>query len=151
MSTRSPVPSPASFPRRLGALFYDSFLLLGLLFLATALILPFNGGQAFDSGHPLYRVYLLTVAFVFFGWFWTRGGQTLGMKAWGIKLCAADGLAVTWRQALVRFSVASATLGLGLLWALVDRRNCGWHDRMSDTRLCLTQTGDTKSGGRQHQ
>jgi len=39
------------FFRRLAAIFYDLFLLLAVLFLATAIELPFNAGEAFQPEH----------------------------------------------------------------------------------------------------
>ena len=131
------LPTPSGLFRRLAALFYDSFLLLAILFIATAIILPFNDGEALVSGQILYPLYLLLVTFLFFGWFWTHGGQTLGMRAWKIKLCAqqAQG-AVSWRQATIRFLTALVSLiplGAGFFWIMIDRDKLSWHDRFSKT------------------
>jgi uncharacterized RDD family membrane protein YckC len=109
-----------------------------VLFVATALILPLNGGQAFGSGHWAYPVYLGLVTFGFVGWFWTHGGQTLGMKAWRLRLLAADGMGVGWGRAALRFTgalLSFACLGLGYWWMLVDPDGLAWHDRLSDTRI----------------
>ena len=64
--------------KRLLTIFYDSLLLIAVLFLAMALLLLISGGYQFQAGNPLMTAYLLVVSFVFFGWFWTHGGQTLG-------------------------------------------------------------------------
>jgi len=128
---------PPGLPRRLGALFYDCLLLLGLLFFATLALLPLRGG-AFGPHSLVYQAYLLGVAFLFFGGFWTRGGQTLGMRAWKIRLCSADGGAVSWRQAGLRFVAALFSFGLfglGFFAALADPDKCCWHDRIAGTRL----------------
>lgn len=121
------------------AVWYDALLLLAVLFFATALVLPFNSGQAFSSGQYFYPVYLLTISFVFYGWFWTHGGQTLGLRAWKIKVCNKNGGAVDWRQATLRFAAAIvswACFGLGFLWCLFDKNHLCWHDYLSNTRLC---------------
>ena len=82
--------------RRLGAMVYDGLLLVALWFVATAIWLPFTGGEAIP--YPgLLRVWLLAVSFVFFGWFWTHGGQTLGLRAWRLRVERADGAPLTWR------------------------------------------------------
>jgi len=131
-------PPPPGLARRLGALFYDAVLLLGILSVATAALLPFHSGAAFQPGSPAYKAYLLGVVFLFFGWFWTHGGQTLGMRAWKIRLCREDGGAVGWRQASLRFLAASISLalfGLGFLWALRDPGKRCWHDRIAHTRM----------------
>ncbi len=130
--------SPPGLLRRLGALFYDLILLVGILFAATALLLPLRAGEAFRPGQAAYSTYLLAVSFLFFGWFWTHGGQTLGMRAWKIRLCAEGGGPVNWRQAGLRFLAAWLSLlpfGLGFLWALLDKEKRCWHDRIARTRM----------------
>lgn len=124
----------AGLVRRLLAIIYDVFLLIALLFIATAVAMIFNRGQAIESGqaiYPFYIAYLLAVSFGFFGWFWTHGGQTLGMKTWKIRLQQQSGRPVTWWLALVRFVVATVSwsiAGLGFFWALYDSQKRGWHD-----------------------
>ncbi len=85
---------------------YDSFLLIAVLFLAMAVMLLLSRGHQFEAGNPVLTLYLLLVSFVFFGWFWTHGGQTLGMRAWKLRLQQPDGKAVTWRQVTIRFITA---------------------------------------------
>jgi uncharacterized RDD family membrane protein YckC len=128
---------PVGLARRLAALVYDTLLLIGLWFFATLAALPFSGGEPLGP-HPLYRAWLLLVAYGFFAGFWTHGGQTLGMRAWRIRVTDVNGGAVTWPRATLRFLaalVSGLALGLGFLWALVDREGRTWHDRWSDTRL----------------
>lgn len=135
-----PVCKPAGLLRRLGAILYDSLLLFALLFVATALVLPLTGGQAIAPHNPLYTSYLFLVSFFFFAWFWTHGGQTLGMRAWRIRVQQRNGSPITWTQALLRFMTAIASwllLGAGFLWALVDREKMAWHDRYSQTVLVV--------------
>lgn len=133
-----PALRPASLWRRLAALLYDSLLLLGVLFLATALLLPLTGGAAIPAYQPLFQVYLLCVSFGFFTYFWRRGGQTLGMQAWHIRLVNQAGGAISLRQALLRFSIAwlsAAALGLGFVWALFEPQRRTWHDLAAGTRV----------------
>ena len=150
--------SPAGLLRRLGAIVYDGLLLLGTLLIATALVLPFTGGAAAPSDNLLFPAYLLSVCFLFYGWFWTHGGQTLGMRAWKIRLQQPNGEPVTWRQALLRFVLGSLWAPLVILsWSVpaLDTRMkptislgigfgvflftllTGWHDRYSNTLLVL--------------
>lgn len=138
------LPAPGLL-RRLAAMVYDGLLLVALWFAATAVLLAASGGRLADPDRPLWllvtlRAVLLLVAFLFFARFWTRGGQTLGMRAWRLKLVSADGGAVSWAQAARRFAAALLSLvafGLGFLWVLVDREKRAWHDRLSGTRLVL--------------
>ena len=123
--------------RRLAAIFYDLLLLLSVLFVATALILPFNAGEAFTSSW-LYSLYLLVISFIFYGWFWTHGGQTLGLRAWKLTVLTQNKKTLNWTQALVRFVTASVSLGffgLGYLWILIDKDRRGWHDHLSKTAV----------------
>jgi uncharacterized RDD family membrane protein YckC len=131
------MPHTPSLLRRLAAIFYDLLLLLSLLFVATALILPFNAGQAFTT-HWFYSLYLMVVSFVFYGWFWTHGGQTLGLRAWKLQVLTFDEKAITWLQAFWRFSgaiVSWSALGLGFLWSLTNKNKRCWHDVLSKTDI----------------
>ena len=136
----SPGPAP-SLVRRLGAVFYDGLLLFAALYLATGVALLATGPEAIAPGGPLnelYLAYLVLVSYLYFGWFWTHGGQTLGMRAWKVRVRRVDGSVVTWPVAARRFAAACLSwlgLGLGFLWPIVDRERRAWHDRLSRTVL----------------
>lgn len=124
--------------RRLAAIAYDCILLVAILILATALLMPFTGGEAIKPHNALYTAYLLAVSFGYFGWCWTHGGQTLGMRTWQLRLESPGRGAPSWTQALVRFAGACLSwlaFGIGFLWLLIDRERLTWHDRLSGTRL----------------
>ncbi|HHJ16787.1 MAG TPA: RDD family protein [Gammaproteobacteria bacterium] len=138
MSDPDNQPPPAALWRRLAALFYDSLLLLALWFIATAVLLTLTGGEPVPASIRL-TVYLF-ISFFFYGWFWTHGGQTLGMRSWRLQLRNLRPGPVTWLQALLRFMTAlpaALLFGLGYLWMLVDKRKLTWHDRYSET--CIVQ------------
>ncbi len=121
-------------------MFYDAFLLLAVLFVATALVLPLSGGEALRPQNPFYSTWLLLISFFFYAWFWIHGGQTLGMRAWRLQIQRLDGGPIDWWQALLRFMTAIpswALLGLGYWWLLVDRDKLAWHDRFSETRIVV--------------
>lgn len=131
------MPPKSNLLRRFAAIFYDFLLLLSVLFFATALILPFNAGQAVTS-HCLYSFYLLFISFLFYGWFWTHGGQTLGLKAWKLHVLTIDQQPITWIQAFWRFCSAFlswAMLGLGFFWALFNKDKRCLHDVLSKTDI----------------
>jgi uncharacterized RDD family membrane protein YckC len=132
--------------RRFAAIFYDALLLTALLAFAAALVVvPLGKGFAINSNalshHPLFRLYLFgLVPALFFCGFWLHGGQTLGMRAWRIKVVRTDGQPLTLWTALLRWLTAILSwtvLGGGFLWSLVDRERLTWHDRLSGTRLIL--------------
>jgi len=69
---------------------------------------------------------------------WRRGGQTLGMRPWRLKVVAADGGAPTRGALWLRYALASVSVlaaGLGFWWAWLDRGRLTFHDRFSGTRL----------------
>jgi uncharacterized RDD family membrane protein YckC len=134
---------PPGLLRRLAAVLYDSLLLLAVLMVATALFLPLTGGEAIDPRRNpalewCYRAALALLVLGFFGIFWTRGGQTLGMAAWRLRVEREDGRALTWADTARRLAAAALSwlaLGLGWLWILVDPQRRAWHDRLSGTRV----------------
>ena len=138
-------PHPPGLARRLFALLYDGLLVVGMLTVLSAAVLAISGGTLSQPSRPLwllraFQTLLLVSVWLFFAWFWTHGGQTLGMRAWRLQLVGADGGSVRWSQTLSRFAgavLSAATLGLGYLWILVDRDRLTWHDRLSQTRLRL--------------
>jgi uncharacterized RDD family membrane protein YckC len=78
------------------------------------------------------------VGFGYYGLSWRRGGQTLGMRAWRLRLVHASGQVPPWRAVLLRYLVAGVSLGafgLGFLWSLWDPQRRSWHDLASGTRL----------------
>ena len=124
--------------RLLAAVVYDLFLLIAVLFVATALILPLNAGAAFTDQQAFYPVYLLVISFLFYAWFWTHGGQTLGLRAWNIKILTQHRQPISWKQALLRYFAAMLSwgfCGLGILWILIDKNHRSWHDLLSGTAV----------------
>jgi len=137
---------PPSFFRRLAAAAYDGLLLLAIWFFATGVLLPLNHGQAFTAGQWFYPLYLLLVSFTFYGWFWTHGGQTLGLRAWRLVVLSEDRQPLSWRQAALRFVCALLSvgcLGLGFLWILIDKDRRAWHDRLSKTAVFFRHCNKT--------
>lgn len=107
---------PAGLPRRLAALFYDSLLAVALAFIASFAMLPFTGGEAVPGSGPglvgpVYHLAWPLVVFAYFGWSWTRSGQTLGLRAWRIRLETAAGGRIGWPAAAGRYLA-----GLALFW-----------------------------------
>lgn len=143
MSTHAPASShnslakPVGVLRRLGAMFYDSLLLLAMWFMGIAIALLFSHGDALVA-NPLVTTWLFLIAFAYFAFPWMRGGQTLGMKTWRIQLVRRDGKALTLWHVLLRFLSAIPSIGLGgigLWWAWTNPERLALHDRFSETKL----------------
>ncbi|MGV6808591.1 MAG: RDD family protein [bacterium] len=133
-----------SFLRRLGIAFYDVLLSVSFVLVVASItqiiIFAINGGDAAEikPNSPLsyfFFVYYLFLGFVFFGWFWAHGGQTLGMRAWKVKVANIDGSALNWQQAFTRYALMVIFSIIGLLWVLFDKERLALHDRFSKTQL----------------
>jgi uncharacterized RDD family membrane protein YckC len=121
-----------SLARRLASLLYEALLVFGVSFFATWIFFFASGGRDATRGvmRAELQVFILTVLAAYFLWCWLRGGQTLAMRAWKIRL-----VDVTPGKAVARFLIAAALLPLSILWALVDRDRQFLHDRLAGTRL----------------
>lgn len=177
MSQRPTAVHPSLF-RRFASLGYE-----GLVAAAIALV----GGFAFAGGAAALKSVLVTAgatdpgvleramlqAFVilllgaYFLRSWVRGGQTLALRAWRLRVVRADGGGIDARRALVRFALAGGALGSGLVaalwlwrhpgsiagwlaivpaivdvaWAIGDRDRQFLHDRLSGTRVVRIDPG----------
>jgi len=152
--------------RRLASMLYEGLLLFAVAFFATWTF-QFAAGTVQLEGwrRSLLQAFLLAVFAAYFLWCWLRGGQTLAMKAWRIRLVAPGRSRLPPRLALLRFVYAAllvgvflttiaaafqhrdpwlafatfAVSGIGLGWALVDRDRQFLHDRLAGTRLELVE------------
>jgi uncharacterized RDD family membrane protein YckC len=140
--------TPASLWLRIAAGIYDLFPLIALWMLTAGLALLVAHGDV-DLAHPTLawrlglRVALFVVTAAYFVISWARGGQTIGMRAWRLRIVDADGKPLGWPRALLRFVVACVSLlvaGVGFLWCLVDQRKRGWHDLAARSVLVRLQT-----------
>ncbi|WP_211260720.1 RDD family protein [Pseudoxanthomonas dokdonensis] len=144
----SPSRSRALIGWRLLALLYDVWPVLALwMLIGTA----FTVGYTFLGHHDTHQniapfsplQWLLwaccwLVAGLYAVVSWHRGGQTLGMRPWRLKVVAADGgrpsASALWkRYAIATLSTLAA--GLGFWWAWLDKDKLTLHDRFSGTRM----------------
>ena len=141
--------------RRLVSLVYESILLFGVAFIAAYLFLALT-----QSTYPipspmrhLFQSYMFAVIGIYFVWCWRRGGQTLPMKTWKMRLVDHAGHPLSlarawWRYALIWLTLLPglalyalghkwglALLALPLAWALADRERQFLHDRLARTRI----------------
>jgi uncharacterized RDD family membrane protein YckC len=172
MTVSTPQARPAHLGWRLLALVYD-------LFPVFALVLAFGAvvtGIAAALGHPdlsdLPWMAPLLVAGAwgaigaYFVLSWSRGGQTLGMRPWRLKVVALDGTpAARWVllrryafatvpaivgielfallpgiERLLPFWIGSAIAAAGPLWSLFDREGQTLYDRLAGTRFVRLAT-----------
>ena len=148
-----------SFLKRLLVIVYDSLLLVGVTMVGYALLFALfaitpQGFETSLAGKAIKVIYLLVASFVFYGWFWTHGGQTLGMKVWNLYLVDGNGKFISWTLAAKRYAAALIswgaiagalfaadfdrwylTIGIGFCWMVIDKNNNAWHDILTGTRI----------------
>jgi len=131
-------PTRAGLLRRLAAMAYDTLVLFALFMLAGFCTIIVTSGEAVAAGNPWFQALLLLIAISYFCGSWLRGGQTIGMKAWRLRVVRMDGNPLDARSAALRFVTAALSwvvFALGFLWILIDPQGRAWHDRLSGTRL----------------
>lgn len=165
--------SPAPLIRRLTAMLYDSLIVIALMMITTGIYKAIQAGvigadklrEMTESGKldtdPMLSSVLFIVLYLFFAYFWTRNGQTLGMQVWHIRVQSPSGVSISWSQALLRFMmtvgcffalvygfvlvssngvsiIAIIPIAAGAtsyLWILVDKKKRSWHDIFSMTEV----------------
>ncbi len=166
---------PASFLRLLGCWLYDFLLLCAVWLLAGIVyIIPAQMLLHVDSSQkdnlsttefsgPVFYFYMFLVTWFFFAWFWTHGGQTLGLRTWSLRLQTEEGETLNWVQTLLRFLIAGTPWLLslfiyqqiisqqllpspwqysafitgfsGLFWMFIDNEKRSLQDILSHTRI----------------
>jgi len=141
---------PASLIRRLAAISYDSLICIALMMVVTGAYMMLSsaliGAEHYralnDAGtttrDPVLTSVLFSVLFFFFGYFWTKNGQTLGMQVWHLRVQNHDGSNIRWTQALLRFlmaGVSAAVFGLGYFWVIVDKKGRSWQCLFSESEI----------------
>ena len=126
-------PAP-SLRRRLASMLYEAILLFAVAFLGTWLFQFFAGTLDVTAGwrrHAL-QVFLVTLFGAYFLWCWLRGGQTLAMKTWRIRL-----VDITPQKAILRFLYALLLVptGVSIAWAAFAKDHQFLHDRLAGSRL----------------
>ena len=130
--------TPASLGLRLTALVYDVFPLLGLWFFAGAIGLSIVGDTDVFVRNAVIQSLVLLFTAGYFVISWTRGGQTIGMRAWRLRVTGDDDARITWSRALLRFVLACvsfALLGAGFWWQFFDQGKRTAHDAIARTRM----------------
>ena len=166
--TEQPAPSPAiavapsSLWRRLAGLIYDLVVVVAIVMVVGMLCQIATGGQLVHTGAHTsiawwYRPLQYIVVIAYFVISWLRGGQTLGMRPWRMRLRMKNGDRVNPFAALVRAAIVSLPLlvltighvtsartamfsllvawGVFFVVALFDKRKRALHDILAGTEL----------------
>lgn len=158
------------FFKRLLVIIYDGMLLAGVVLVAYVPLFALLQlvPQELATGmiaSVIKVVYLIGISFFFYGWFWTHGGQTLGMRAWHLYLIDSKGKFPGWGVSAIRYFAALCSwglvagllylanvefwyisVGLGYSWVLLNRARLAWHDILSNTRIVRVLPKDKNTG-----
>ena len=141
----------AGLMRRLAAWLYDLLVVISLMmvagfiyFLLTIFALKLGWlslGEHEDvaaliNASHWYQLGLVAVAIFFYCWFWRTSGQTIGMRAWRLRVQNTDGRRLRLAQCIIR--AASALLGLGNIWLLFNpRTKLALQDKIADCEMII--------------
>ncbi len=140
--------TPASLKRRLASLVYEALILAALLLAGALPAVMILRGWDHAVARTVLQVWLLFLCGLFYTGQWSGSGQTLPMKTWKLQLVTRDGLPVSRSRAMARYAAALVsviTLGLGYLWAALDRDQQFLHDRLAGTQLISVAPAATAS------
>jgi uncharacterized RDD family membrane protein YckC len=151
----------ASLVRRLAAMAYEGLVVAAILLIAA---FPFAGASTTrleGLTRYLFQAYLFLVLGLYFVWCWGRGGQTVPMKAWKLRIVDGSGLPLATSRAVLRYALAALAFGSSavaaivllqhprepgawlalvpgvatILWSAIDRDRQFLHDRLAGTRI----------------
>jgi uncharacterized RDD family membrane protein YckC len=127
------LPAPGLW-RRMACFVYEGVLLFGVVMIAGWLFSTLTQQRHALLGRHGLQAFVFIVLGIYFAWFWSRGGQTVAMKAWHIRLVDRAGAPVTQARALARYL-------LSWLWfapALATLYFAGLHGGGSITAVLVT-------------
>lgn len=143
----------AGFIRRLLAMVYDTLVatavgMCAAMVMIVALVVMLKNGALDLQGYAEpadliqasfgYKLLIQTWVGLwiagFFLWFWRRGGQTLGMRAWRLRIYSTVEEPMTWPRLFIRLFASLG--GLGTLLVLFDFKNKqSLQDRLAKTEV----------------
>lgn len=144
----------ASFVRRLGAMAYDSMLAVAVYMCAGALgfgvffalqssgLIAMNGHEHVSDllnntpiYHGFYQLWIALCVGGFYAIFWSKGGQTLGMRAWRLKVQHPNGQNLSFITACAR--IVWSLLGIGNLWIIINDDKLALQDKMTRSEVVV--------------
>jgi len=154
---------PAPFGSRLLAILYDS-LIVFFIIIFSIIILQFFVISVFDintvaiptgtddtAGKEIpadsfvtyfFKSLWLILSLLYFSYFWTKRGQTPGMKVWKLKVVRENDKHISWYQAMKRYLFAF--FGLGLIWVIFNKKHSALQDILSSTHLISIKNDSSK-------
>jgi uncharacterized RDD family membrane protein YckC len=152
-------------------LLYEAAVVAAILLAASFASIYAATSHLEGVGRTLFQAYLFLVVGGYFVWCWCRGGQTLPMRAWRLRLVQSNGAPVKPNRAVARYLLAAAAFApaavgatllwvdpyaplgwlalapsaLTLIWSVVDPQHQFLHDRLAGTRIVSVAPPTTSS------
>lgn len=147
-------PKRAGFFKRLAAMIYDTLIavavgMLSALLIIVVLTILFENGVLSKQGYEqvsdliqqsfmyklIIQVWVVFWVTVFFLWFWKNGGQTLGMRAWRLRIYSLhEDREMGYGRLFLR--LVTSLGGLGTLLVLFDfKHKQSLQDRIAGTQV----------------
>jgi len=140
----SPMPINYQYPalwRRLAAIIYDTLLVIAMIMVYTTIVLIAShyifGIEREQINKFVFQLGWLCIVLGFFCFFWQRAGQTLGMRAWRLKIVNKDSEQTpNFYQCIYRCFLAPIGLLLCISVFFNKKRQC-LHDQITRTQTIL--------------
>jgi uncharacterized RDD family membrane protein YckC len=126
---------------------YESLVVFAIAFFAGLAFYGMPHGRLPANTRLVFQIYLFLVLGAYFIACWSRGGRTLPMQTWKMRVVRCDNLPIGVHRAALRYALAWPSLllfGVGFFWAFFDRDRQFLHDRLAGTRIVAT--GDAGAG-----
>ena len=146
-----PAQRRAGFFKRLAAMVYDWLAVIALAMLVTIVNLivvhqlskygvidmtGYTDPSAYLNGQIWFQIELVLWVWLFYAWFWHDGGQTIGMRAWRLKLQRVDGKPLELKRAMLR--ALYSVFGLGnLLVLFTPKTKLAVQDKLTQTEMIV--------------
>ena len=152
----------AGFARRLSAIIYDVLILCALVMLAAGIAMLLVqllvwGAIVSIEGYAdiadylnsswrrwVYLGYFVAIILGFYVYFWSKAGQTLGMRAWRMLLVTDAGAPLSLLQALSRALLSLGGLGNIWLW-LRWGKGLALQDQFTGTQMIVLTKEQSKA------
>ena len=144
-----PGPTVPGIGRRVLSMLYESLVMFAIAFFAGLVFYGATNGRLPGNTRLVFQLYLFLVMGAYFIACWSRGGRTLPMQTWKMRVIRHDSLPVGVGRAALRYVLAWPSLllfGVGVFWAFFDRDRQFLHDRLAGTRIVMM--GDAGAGHR---
>ena len=151
MEPGAPPPRDYAVPglgRRALSILYEALLAFAIALFSGLAFYGAAEGRLSGGARLLFQAYLFLVFGIYFIACWSRGGRTLAMQTWKIRIVGREGAPIGAGRAALRYVLAWISLlpfGAGFFWACVDQDGQFLHDRLAGTRMVMAADPGTRA------